>query len=284
MALDGRISVGQLAAVFGFATMMAVHAGFFIGMAQSFIAAHVAAKRLTAFFATESDIDTGGSYRDMDGELHDPESGLAIAPGGLTVVVGADTGTIAAAFERLARYRDSRATWGGMPVADTDLAELRRRVLLLHDDYLFAQTLGETLRVDPDTALRAIATARAEDVYTSLGSDFDARVDDSGRNLSGGQRQRLRLARAVAADPETFLAVEPTSAVDAHTESLIAERLTAERAGRTTAIATASPLWLAHADQVAWMVDGKVRAVGTHAELAADPDYRALTSRQESAR
>jgi ABC-type transport system involved in cytochrome bd biosynthesis fused ATPase/permease subunit len=119
-------------------------------------------------------------------------------------------------------------------------------------------------------------------VYSSLGSTLDGQITNGGRNLSGGQRQRLRLARALAADAEVLLAVEPTSAVDAHTESLIAERVSASRAGRTTAVVTASPLWLARADQVAWMVDGKVRAVGSHAELSLQGEYRSLTSRQES--
>jgi ABC-type transport system involved in cytochrome bd biosynthesis fused ATPase/permease subunit len=45
---------------------------------------------------------------------------------------------------------------------------------------------------------------------------------------------------------------------------------------------TASPLWLARADHVAWMVDGKVRATGSHAELSLQDEYRSLTSRQES--
>jgi ABC-type multidrug transport system fused ATPase/permease subunit len=159
---------------------------------------------------------------------------------------------------------------------------VRERVLLLRDDYLFAQTLGETLRVDEARALAAIAAAGAGDVHSSLGSTMDGEVTNGGRNLSGGQRQRLRLARALAADAEVLLAVEPTSAVDAHTESLIAERVAAVRAGRTTAVVTASPLWLARADQVAWMWDGKVRAVGSHAELSLQDEYRSLTSRQES--
>ncbi len=45
---------------------------------------------------------------------------------------------------------------------------------------------------------------------------------------------------------------------------------------------TSSPLWLARADRVAWMRDGKVHAAGTHAELSRDGEYRSLTSRQES--
>ena len=66
-----------------------------------------------------------------------------------------------------------------------------------------------------------------------------------------------------------LLAAEPTSAVDAHTEAAIAERLTAARAGRGTLLATTSPVLLDRADVVHYLVDGRVAASGTHRELLA---------------
>ncbi|GAB3645301.1 ABC transporter ATP-binding protein [Glycomyces tarimensis] len=282
LALPGTISIGELSAAFGMTALLAQHAGALIGLAQAFIAARVSARRLTAFFATSTDIADEGAHREARGELRDPDTGLAVPTGALTVIVSAEGKPAAAALERLARYRDSPAEWGSIPLADIPLDEIRARILLLRDDYLFAQTLGETLRVDPEAALAAIDAACASDVHSSLGSTLDGEITNGGRNLSGGQRQRLRLARALAAEAEILLAVEPTSAVDAHTESLIAERVAAARRGRTTAVVTASPLWLARADRVAWMWDGKIRAVGTHAELSHDGEYRSLTSRQES--
>jgi ABC-type multidrug transport system fused ATPase/permease subunit len=90
----------------------------------------------------------------------------------------------------------------------------------------------------------------------------------------------VRLARAVHADPEMLLAAEPTSAVDAHTEAAIAERLTAVRTGRGTVVATTSPVLLDRADVVHYLVGGRVAASGTHRELlAASPGYRALVTR-----
>ncbi len=287
LALTGSITVGELSAAFGITALVAQHSGAMIGMAQSVIAAQVASRRLTAFFKTRSDVADDGTGAGARGPLVDPASGLSITPGLLSVVVSAEAKPTEAAMERLARYRDSEARWGDSPLGSLALAEVRERVLLLRDDYLFAQSLGETLRVgsagiDEAKALAAIEDACAADVYSSLGSTLDGEITNGGRNLSGGQRQRLRLARALAADAEILLAVEPTSAVDAHTESLIAERVAAARAGRTTAVVTASPLWLSRADRVVWMVDGKVRASGTHAELAEHGEYRSLTSRQES--
>ena len=69
--------------------------------------------------------------------------------------------------------------------------------------------------------------------------------------------------------------VEPTSAVDAHTEARIARRLHEARAGRTTVVVTTSPLVLDQADRVVLVEGGRVVASGTHRELLrASPAYR----------
>jgi ABC-type multidrug transport system fused ATPase/permease subunit len=87
------------------------------------------------------------------------------------------------------------------------------------------------------------------------------------------------LAAALRADPEVLVLDEPTSAVDAHTEALIAERLRGARDGRTTVIFTTSPLILEQADRVVF-VDGKVQAVGDHARLLASVrDYKMVVTR-----
>ncbi len=92
------------------------------------------------------------------------------------------------------------------------------------------------------------------------------------------------LARSLAFDPEILVLVEPTSAVDAHTEARIAERLRAHRAGRTTVVVTTSPLVLDRVDRVAFVQDGRVTAVGSHEELLAeDAAYRAVVIRTAEA-
>jgi ABC-type multidrug transport system fused ATPase/permease subunit len=126
----------------------------------------------------------------------------------------------------------------------------------------------------------ALRTANAEDVYDALPGGWQGVLDERGRGLSGGQRQRVVLARALAADPPVLVLVEPTSAVDAHTEARIAERVTQLRAGRTTVVCTVSPLWLHHADRVVLLTDGAVSAVGRHDDLIHDdPAYSAVVAR-----
>ena len=104
------------------------------------------------------------------------------------------------------------------------------------------------------------------------------------------ERQRVVLARAIATDAPVLVLVEPTSAVDAHTEARIAERVGLLRRGRTTVVCTVSPLWLHHADRVVLLQGGRVAAEGRHTDLLEHDDayrhlvVRALDDVQEVAR
>ncbi|HSP60947.1 MAG TPA: ATP-binding cassette domain-containing protein, partial [Ornithinimicrobium sp.] len=186
----------------------------------------------------------------------------------------------AAARARLERADQLRAegAWGvtlaGTDLADLPLAQLRRLVLVSDAGaQVFAGTLQQAVdphdRLGPREAEAALTAAAAEDVYDTLPGGWQGRLDERGRGLSGGQRQRLVLARALAADVPVLVLVEPTSAVDAHTEARIGERLPRHRRGRTTVVVTSSPLLLHHADEVALLADDRVVAVGTHEELVA---------------
>src|SRR5699024_11177328 len=127
--------------------------------------------------------------------------------------------------------------------------------------------------------------ADAGDVLESLPDGLEGEVAEKGRSLSGGQRQRVALARALLTEPEVLVLVEPTSAVDAHTEARIAERLAILRAGRTTVVVTSSPPVLARVDEVVLVAGGVGRARGTHRELlgphagAQGRAYRTVVSR-----
>ena len=108
----------------------------------------------------------------------------------------------------------------------------------------------------------ALHAASAEDVVEALPEGLDTLVAERGREFSGGQQQRLRLTRALVADPPVLVLVEPTSAVDAHTEARIGSRLAAARAGRTTVVCTTSPLVLDQADHVIYVESGRVARRG----------------------
>lgn len=178
-------------------------------------------------------------------------------------------------------------TLGGIDLAAAPMDAVRRTVLVSDTGaHLFAGTLQRAIdphgRLTRERAEQVLHAAAAEDVYDAMPGGWQGVLDERGRGLSGGQRQRVVLARALAADAPVLVLVEPTSAVDAHTEARIAERLGSARAGRTTVVMTASPLLLHHADRVALLEGGRITDVGTHDDLVARNDrYRHTVLRGE---
>lgn len=290
LAAQGEITVGELVSVYGYVAVLVGPVAFFIECGYQVSRGVVAARRVVRFLRLEPMPDSG--TRDAPAEpavLYDPESGVRVPPGRLTALAGALPSDAVAVVDRLGRYTPSSASWGEVPLVEIALPQLRQRVLVAdHEADLFADTLRQLVAGPTDhdeaTIAQAVRTAVAEDIVRGLPDGLDTPIDAQARNLSGGQRQRIRLVRALLADPEILLAIEPTSALDAHTEAHVAERLHAGRAGRTTLITTTSPLVLDLADTVQYLVDGKVTATGTHRELLdAEPGYRALVARDEDA-
>jgi ABC-type multidrug transport system fused ATPase/permease subunit len=181
---------------------------------------------------------------------------------------------------------DDEVTLGGVPLSALARAEVRRRVVVSDTAAtLFAGRRGDRLDVGGRGGIeRALATASADDILDALPDGLDSVVTERGRSFSGGQRQRLVLVRALTSDPEVLVLIEPTSAVDAHTEARIAARLRDHRAGRTTVVTTSSPLMLDAVDEVAFLRDGRVVATGTHTELLETrADYRMVVTREAAA-
>jgi ABC-type multidrug transport system fused ATPase/permease subunit len=162
--------------------------------------------------------------------------------------------------------------WDGVELSQLERATVRRLVLVADNEApLFSGRLRDEL-LAPGSAPgmgidAALTAASAHDVVDALPDGLDEVISERGREFSGGQQQRLRLARALLADPPILVLVEPTSAVDAHSEARIAAQLRSARDGRTTVVCTTSPLVLDQADHVIYVESGRVVAEGTHRDL-----------------
>ncbi|MFG3030317.1 ABC transporter transmembrane domain-containing protein [Streptomyces sp. NPDC048253] len=301
LAAQGDLTVGELVSVYGYVAVLIGPVAFLVDMGYQLSRGVVAARRVVRLLrlkpapdtdtstGTDTDTGTGTGVADAPVEpsvLHDPVSGVRVAPGRLTALVGARHTEVTAVVDRLGRYGPTDATWGGVRLDAVPLDQVRDRILVADNEAdLFAGSLREVVggrrAPSPADVGRAVRAAAADDIVQGLPEGLESPVTAQGRSLSGGQRQRVRLVRALLADPGTLLAVEPTSALDAHTEAAVAQRLRAARTGRTTVVTTTSPLLLAQADTVHYLVDGKVTATGHHHDLLErEPGYRSLVARE----
>jgi ABC-type multidrug transport system fused ATPase/permease subunit len=285
-ALEGRITVGQLVSFYAYAAFLVTPLRQLTETIDKLTRGHVAARRVVGLVAAAGDLPAGAATPAPGGELVDRVSGVRVPPGRLTALVAAVPADAVAITDRLGHYAPGSvaATLAGMPLSDLDLAELRRRVLVADNDArLFSGPLCADL--DPGGTGRArdaLRTAAATDVIEALPEGLESRVAERGREFSGGQQQRLRLARALVADPDVLILVEPTSSVDAHTEARIADRLAVDRRGRTTLVCTTSPLMLDRVQRVIYVEEGRVVAEGTHRELLGrEPRYARTVLREE---
>jgi ABC-type multidrug transport system fused ATPase/permease subunit len=283
-ALAGRISAGDLVAFYGYAAFLAFPLRTLTEVVSKLTRGRVAARRVVRVLALEPEIDDPPVPVDPPdgGDLVDPDSGLVVRHGLLTAIAAAEPADATAIADRLGRFDPaSRVRFGGVPLENLAVAAVRERIVVADNDgRLFSGRLADELGAgDPAPALYA---ASADDIVDALPEGLDTPVESRGREFSGGQQQRLRLVRALVADPPVLVLVEPTSAVDAHTEARIAARLRAVRAGRTTVVCTTSPLLLDRADLVAYVEGGRVVAEGTHTELLdRSPGYAATVTRGE---
>ena len=291
---SGSIPPGELVADYAYAAFLALPVQTLIQAASIWSAATVAAGRVLTVLRLDADLASPADPAEpIDGDLVDEESGLSAPRGLLTAVVIADPDVASATAARLGRLMDpsgnARVTLGGVALDRLMVDEVRRRILVVdRDPQLLVGSLRDAVdtpsarpdAADPRPSVdEAIAAASGADIVAGLGHGLDSQVSERGRSLSGGQRQRIALAAALRADPDVLVLDEPTSAVDAHTEAIIGERLGALRSGRTTVIFTTSPLLLARADRVAFLDNGTV-ATGTHTQLmATNARYRLVVTR-----
>jgi ABC-type multidrug transport system fused ATPase/permease subunit len=259
LAVAGSIGIGQLVAFYGVSAFLIWPVSAATEAVGSTTSGLVAARKVVALLALRpklADPETPVRLPEGPLELVDTESGVRVAAGRLTVVdLGAGGEAVA---DRLARFADAAegetVLVGGVRADQVALAELRRRVVYAHNqDIWFSGVLREQLapaRPSGVTTVEALYAADADDIVEALPDGVEEVIGERGREVSGGQRQRLNLARALAVDADVLVLDEPTSAVDAHTEARITERVAELRRGRTTVVFSQSPLWTHVADEV----------------------------------
>ena len=212
-------------------------------------------------------------------------------PAGATVGIIGGTGsaktTLVQLIPRLYDATTGTVKVGGRDVRDYDLAALRDAVgIVLQKNLLFSGTIRENLQwgnpgADDDQLWAACRAARADEFLERIPEGLDTDLGQGGVNVSGGQKQRLCIARTLLKHPKVLIFDDSTSAVDTATESGIRHTL-AELTDVTKLIIAQRISSVQSADLIVILDDGRLHAVGTHADLLAhDTIYQEIYQSQK---
>ncbi|MFI8949790.1 ABC transporter transmembrane domain-containing protein [Streptomyces sp. NPDC053750] len=292
LAFDGRITVGELVMAVGLAQFIMEPLKLFSEMPKYVMIARASAERMALVLAAPP-VTAPGQGRPAPGtdlELDCVRYGalrkvrFRVSAGELVAVAAyqpraaADLASILAVHVPPDAY-EGAVRVGGQDLADLSVEAVREHMLVNpYDGEIFAGTLRSN--IDPSgtsrTVPEAVEASMLTDVVALHPEGLDYAVRDRGANLSGGQRQRLSLARALAADADVLVLRDPTTAVDAVTEQLVARGVAKLRRGRTTVVITSSPALLDAADRVLVLDDGVITADDTHRNLLATDEAYCL--------
>jgi ATP-binding cassette, subfamily B, bacterial MsbA len=207
---------------------------------------------------------------------------LHMEPGKTHALVGASGAGKSTILSLILRLYDP--TSGAVKIDGRDLRSvtqksLREQIgLVTQETFLFHDTIFSNIqfgRLDatPEDVREAARAAYAHDFIMAQPKGYQTVIGDKGCLLSGGQQQRLAIARAVLKNAPILLLDEATSSLDSESEQQIQKALAKLAAGRTV-IAIAHRLsTVLSADQIIVMDGGRIKEIGTHAELLEKSGY-----------
>lgn len=225
-----------------------------------------------------------------DDVLHDVS--FTARPGQVTAIVGSTGCGKSTLLNLIPRFYDATGgtvSIGGVNVRRMQPAELRamlgyvpqKGVLFTGDILSNLEFAGDVSEAD---AIRAAATAQAEDFIWSRPQHFLTPVAQGGSNVSGGQRQRLSIARAIAKHPQVYLFDDSFSALDYQTDAALRQALARQTHDATVLIVAQRLSTILHADQILVLDGGRIVGCGTHSDLLRSCEtYREIALSQLSA-
>ncbi|MGH3722551.1 MAG: ABC transporter ATP-binding protein [Mycobacterium sp.] len=291
---QGQMQVGSLVAFLSYFLQILMSMMMLTMLAIMVPRASACAERITEVFETVGSItapsnpvgvealvptvefsDTGFRYPGAERAVLEGVSFTA-RPGTVTAVVGA-TGcgksTLVSLVPRLHDVTAGSVRVSGHDVRHYDPESLWTVMgLVPQRGYLFSGTVESNLRygksdATEDEMWEALRIAQAADFVQAHASGLQMPVSQGGINFSGGQRQRIAIARAVIRRPSIYLFDDAFSALDVRTDARLREALRAISTDATVIVVAQRVSTIVDADQIVVLEDGRVAAVGTHAQL-----------------
>ena len=294
----GKATVGDLTAFYLYTQRLFMPVQWLTGSYGQLQTAVSATERIFEFIDTEPKIqDTPGatplelhaapnvrfdnvrfSYPVDEPQIVLKDLSFEIPAGSRVAMVGPSGGGKSTTLSLLPRFYDvqgGRIEIDGREVRDVTVASLRKAIgLVPQEPVLFSGTIRENILygragATENEMLHAATSANAHHFIMEQKRGYDTVVGERGVGLSGGQIQRIAIARAFLKNPPILILDEPTSNLDAVSESLILEAIDRLAQGRTTFIIAHRLSVARSADVILVIDDGRLVEYGHHEELLA---------------
>lgn len=303
MAVQGEMSVGDLAAYASYVTLLAgslTGAGWLISGLQR---GYVGLQRCWEVVQLQGDRANGVrqlpqsdrglrvqvkglNYRYPDAEPDGADVlsdiSFAVAPGqtlGIYGPVGSGKTTLTDLLTGLLPPPPGAIELDGVDVCELDPASLWSAVAVAPQQaFLFSRSLRENVAfidradaIDERRVWQAVDKALLGDEVRRMTDGLETVVGERGLNLSGGQRQRAQLARAMYRNYRLLLLDDVLSAVDHDTEERLLATISAEidrdQSQHTAVIVSSRLSALVGADEILVLDEGRIVERGSHNEL-----------------
>ena len=203
---------------------------------------------------------------------------LSVPRGSTVALVGASGSGKSTVADLICRFYDvneGEILFGGVPIHQMSLAELRRRIgVVAQDTLLFNDSVSANIAfgcpgATAEQIRQAAMTAQAHDFIMELPQGYATNLGEGGSLLSGGQRQRISIARALLREPDLLIFDEATSALDTENERQLQQTLDTVLQGRTAIVIAHRLSTVVNADRIVVLDGGRIVEQGTHSELMA---------------
>jgi branched-chain amino acid transport system ATP-binding protein len=216
------------------------------------------------------DIDAGyGAVQVLNGMTLHAQTGQVTCLMGRN---GAGKTTTLRAIMGQVRATRGKITLGGADIGDLAAHEVPRRGIgyVPQGRRLFGDlTVAENIEIGLMTRRKGAATKdRVLDLFPRLRE----RLNQQSRTLSGGEQQMLAMARALCLEPQVLLLDEPTEGLQPSMIALIRDTVLALKSTGVATVLVEQRVGavLSLADQVAFVVDGRVMETVAARGLTAD--------------
>ena len=284
---------GTLSAMLNYSTQILMSVMMICFIAVQLIMSKASIDRIYEVLETESDIKDGESdktvgsgsidFVNVDFSYSNNGDNLTLEnidlhiDSGETVGIIGGTGvgktSLVQLIPRFYDVYDGQILVDGADVREYSLFNLREGVsMVLQKNVLFSGTIRENLLWGNEHATQeeiesACKAACAHDFIMSFPNGYETDLGQGGVNVSGGQKQRLCIARALLKKPKIMILDDSTSAVDTATDAQIRKGLKDLSKEMTTIIIAQRISSVEGCDKIVVLDNGKINAVGTHAEL-----------------